>query len=81
MVVRPSIVALRRVNKRLMYGAMRLPTWHSNLYNSALAFAILLSLAFFTSCAFDCLDLARTKVSPRHRQQRLTDFESRTAIV
>ncbi|GAA5912767.1 uncharacterized protein JCM6883_006227 [Sporobolomyces salmoneus] len=57
---------------------------YCNLYNTALAFAILESLAFFLSFAFDCLDLSRSKVSPRHRQQRLTSFErgrSRDRIV
>ncbi|GAA5961443.1 hypothetical protein JCM3765_003582 [Sporobolomyces pararoseus] len=50
---------------------------YCNLYNTALAFSILLSIAFFTSFAFDCLDLSRAKVSPRHRQQRLTAFDQR----
>lgn len=43
----------------------------SNLYNTALAFSILLCAAFVGSFTLDCVDLGRTKISPRFRQQRL----------
>ncbi|CDR44985.1 RHTO0S10e03906g1_1 [Rhodotorula toruloides] len=46
---------------------------YCNLYNTALAFSFLLSASFVASFALDCFDLSRTKVSPRHRQQRLRD--------
>ncbi|GAA6031570.1 hypothetical protein NBRC10512_004556 [Rhodotorula toruloides] len=49
------------------------PTGGCNLYNTALAFSFLLSASFVASFALDCFDLSRTKVSPRHRQQRLRD--------
>ncbi|BGP26573.1 hypothetical protein JCM10295v2_005526 [Rhodotorula toruloides] len=44
---------------------------YCNLYNTALAFSFLLSASFVASFALDCFDLSMTKVSPRHRQQRL----------
>ncbi|GAA6005108.1 uncharacterized protein JCM10292_005570 [Rhodotorula paludigena] len=43
----------------------------SNLYNTALAFSILVCAAFVGSFTLDCVDLERTKISPRFRQQRL----------
>ncbi|GJN92373.1 hypothetical protein Rhopal_005403-T1 [Rhodotorula paludigena] len=42
-----------------------------NLYNTALAFSILVCAAFVGSFTLDCVDLGRTKISPRFRQQRL----------
>ncbi|GAA6024803.1 hypothetical protein JCM11491_005611 [Sporobolomyces phaffii] len=49
-----------------------------DLYNTAVACSILLSLSFFVALTFDCLDLARTNVSPRHRQQRFTTTTTTT---
>ncbi|GAA5823744.1 hypothetical protein JCM11251_003277 [Rhodosporidiobolus azoricus] len=44
---------------------------YSDLYNLALAFAILTSLTFFTSATFGFIDLARTKgKNPRWRQAK-----------
>ncbi|GAA6013561.1 hypothetical protein JCM10207_004775 [Rhodosporidiobolus poonsookiae] len=42
-----------------------------DLYNTALAFSILLALAFFFSLTLGCLDLSRAKLSPRMKQQGL----------
>ncbi|GAA6061003.1 hypothetical protein JCM10212_001059 [Sporobolomyces blumeae] len=45
------------------------PSQSSDLYNLSIAFACLVGISCFVSFSFDCLDLSRTKVSPRHRQQ------------
>ncbi|GAA5926162.1 uncharacterized protein JCM15063_000202 [Sporobolomyces koalae] len=45
---------------------------YCDLYNTAVAAAVLLSCAFLAAFTFDCFDLSRSKVSPRHRQQRMS---------
>lgn len=44
---------------------------HSDLFNTAEAFAIMSSVAFAASFTLGCFDLSRAKLSPRLRQQRL----------
>ncbi|GAA5981085.1 hypothetical protein JCM11641_001448 [Rhodosporidiobolus odoratus] len=50
---------------------------YCNLYNLALAFAILTSLVFFSSFVLGCIDLSRSKgANPRGKQKRIRGEEA-----